>query len=259
MTMSAREAKLRRVEYARGVRRIVDAGPARNHVHTLMGHGWSLRAIAGAAGLSPAAVHRVHQDRHNINRTTAAKILAISLDSLPEQPSQAVTEPFVPRVGTVRRIQALLFMGHSHADMTARSGIATANVQHQQGRWVTRSTHDAIAALYDDLWMTPGPSTKAQSFARRYGYAGPLAWDDIDHDPAPLVDAEREGDFQAQVDDVVVQRVLDRQPRPRKLTRDEAAEVYRRARARGESTTQIEERYGLNTERYLLHPEAEAS
>lgn len=200
---SPHDAKLRRVEYARGIRRLINATETRNHIHTLQGLGWSLRAIAGAADVSVQGVHRIARGRERINRITAAAVLAIPVDSLPQRPSVAVTEPFVSRIGTVRRIQGLLFMGWGHAEMTRRSGIATANALHQQGRWVTRSTHDKIATLYDELAMRPGPSTKAAAFARRLGYAPPLAWDDIDHDLVADL-----GSDDVDVDEVLVERVI---------------------------------------------------
>lgn len=118
----------------------------------------------------------------------ATRILAIPVDALPERPSAQTREPFVSRVGTVRRIQALIFMGWPHRELSTRSGLRTHPLLSQQGRWVTRTTHDKIAALYDELAMVPGPSLHSRGWARRLGYVGPLAWDDIDHDLAPNTD-----------------------------------------------------------------------
>jgi hypothetical protein len=38
-----------------------------------------------------------------------------------------------------------------------------------------------IAAVYDELWDKPGPSRITATKARRWGYAPPSAWDDIDN------------------------------------------------------------------------------
>lgn len=186
-----REYRLRyrkRWQYERehGHLRTVDAEPVSRRIWTLMGAGWTARAIAGAAETSPSVVTRLSSgDQTRVTRKVAARILAVDPSGLPLTPSKQTTEPFVSRVGSVRRIQALLFMGWSHAAMYERSGVRTQMVLAQQGRWVTRSTHDKVAALYDALWSKPGTSAHARTWARKLGYAPPLAWDDIDRDAEP--------------------------------------------------------------------------
>ena len=165
----------------------------------------------------------------------------------------------VDGTGTRRRLQALLALGWTTPQIEAHLGRGTHYVHSLLSRdnRISLDTHREIVALYDELSMTlPDVTTpaeraiftRAKNIAARRGYLPPLAWDDIDNDPTPAatVNPRRQDD----IDDVVVQRVLDGQPRPRTLTRAEATEVYRRARARGMSTHEIEARYGLKTERY---------
>lgn len=192
MTQSYAYGKQWRLDHARGIPRIVDANAAKRRIDTLVGQGWSLRAIAGAAGVAPTTTSRIHSGAPRTSRRVATAILAIPLDEIPTRPSTQTTEPFVPRVGSVRRIQALIFMGWPHHAMHARTGLRTQYLLSQQGRWVTRTTHDKIAALYDDLAMTPGPSNQTRGWAAKLGYVGPLAWDDIDRDEAPNLDGREE-------------------------------------------------------------------
>jgi hypothetical protein len=166
----------------------------------------------------------------------------------------------VDGTGTRRRIEALMALGWSCRQLDEHLGRRPSYVYKvlSHGNDLHLTTAREIAALYDRLCMTiPDTSTperdrivtRNRRLAARSGYVVPLAWDDIDTDPAPRHHAPST-DFETLVDEVVVQRVLDGQPRPRKLTNAEAAEVYRRARARGDSTTVIEHRYGLKSERY---------
>lgn len=157
----------------------------RLHIATLQGHGWTLRAIAGHAGTSPTVVHRYAHGRvHRPHPILATAILRITPATIPTTTAPDRGEPFVPRIGTVRRIQALMAIGYSHTDL-ATHGINSRSLIHQPGHWVTRTTHDRVADAYRHLSRRPGPTPRSVREARLRGYPGPLAWDDIDHDPAP--------------------------------------------------------------------------
>lgn len=186
----ARYRKRWELDKQHGQKRTVSSTEARQKVFTLIGLGWSLRSIAGAAGVSPQAIVRLKDQHPTVTRKIAERILSIDVDLIPSTPSRATVEVFVSRVGTTRRVQALLFMGWTHMHISERSGIKTSALLHQAGRWVTRTTHDRIAAAYDDLAMTPGPSERTKKRATARGYLGPLHWDDIDRDPAPILDEE---------------------------------------------------------------------
>lgn len=95
--------------------------------------------------------------------------------------------------GTVRRLQALACLGWSVAALARRSGMHH-QVLHAVGKaypTVYLSTAHKVAALYDELSMTPAPTSttservsasKARSHAARNGYAPPLAWEGVDID-----------------------------------------------------------------------------
>lgn len=203
----ARYQKRWKYERAHGLLRLTSAEGVRLHIATLRGNGWSLRSIAGASGLSPTTMSSIASaGQGKVARPTAAAIMAIDPTSLPQEPSSQTTEPFVPRVGTVRRLQALMAIGYSHTDLAA-AGIDSRNLLNQQGRWVTRTTHDNVAEKYRELSRRPGPTPRSARTAAKLGYHGPAAWDDIDRDPEPEVTTDStDADT---VDEAVVFRILD--------------------------------------------------
>jgi hypothetical protein len=95
----------------------------------------------------------------------------------------------VPASGTQRRIRALMAIGWTSADIATRAGWGTPQAVTELlavRRTVFVATAATIAAIYDDLCMTPGPSEKNRRDAQRKGWPPPLAWDDIDDpDEAP--------------------------------------------------------------------------
>lgn len=228
----------------RGETAYVDTTAARTHIATLQGLGWSLRSIAGQSGVAVGTVHRIATKRQHQARPAAVMaIVSVHPSSLPSKPSTQTSEPFVPRVGTVRRIQALLFMGWSHAELKRR-GVDSANLLHQQGRWVTRSTHDTVSAVFARLWMTPGPSTRTASRAKARGYSGPLDWDDIDHDTEP----RHAGTDAAYLDHAAIQRRADGD-RTVTLTAAEATELVESWLRDGGTVNDCERVTGLNVAR----------
>jgi hypothetical protein len=250
MSYDAAYAKRWRLDHERGITRVVSAPEAASHVWALLGAGWSLRGIAGAAGVSANTVIRM-RDQKRVTRKCVAKVLAVH--GLPCDPSNQVTEPFVPRIGTVRRIQAMLFMGWTHAHLQARCGLRTHLLLTQPGRWVTRTTHDKIAALYDEIGMTPGPSEITRRRARKAGYVGPLSWDDIDHDTEPVVDVEDSG----LIDEAaILRRMAGDKSVP--LTQTERVEAVRRWFDQGGGWNEGERVMGINIEVYRTR-EGEAS
>jgi hypothetical protein len=95
---------------------------------------------------------------------------------------------FQSPVGTTRRLQALSSIGWPQSVLAARLGTDQAFVSYLQrgvGRSVTRATAAKVAAVFDALSMTPGPSQSSRMRSASKGWAPPLAWDDeaID-DPA---------------------------------------------------------------------------
>lgn len=221
--------------------RQLDAEAAHLHSTRCRHAGMSLRAIAAAAGTSPSvisSISRGHSDPH------PALARAIG-DVIPGPTSAASTgthEPFVPRLGTNRRIQALLAIGWTHADLRNRCGLNTAVLLSQKGRWVRLSTHQTVADLYRQLAAVPGPSQRTRRRAARLGYLSPVAWDDIDRDPEP--DTGDQPDNGIIIDDVAIWRRMQGE-RDIPLTPDESRELVRRWIDTGRSITACERTTGL--------------
>lgn len=250
MTYDYAYTKKWRLDRDRGIKRTTSAEAARLHIATLRGASWSLRAIAAAAGVPVSSVARIAKGQQGtVTTRTAAKIRAVNPASVPHKPSAQTTEPFVPRVGSVRRIQALLFMGWGHDQMREHSGVRTAVVLHQKGLWVTRSTHDAIAAMFSELAMRQGPSARTRARAQQRGYASPLAWDDIDLDDAPAGSLEEILDEGPAYDEAAVVRRIEGD-RHVQLSKADREEIARRWVAAGRPLVDLERFAGLNAHRY---------
>lgn len=93
----------------------------------------------------------------------------------------------IPATGSARRVRALIAIGWSQDLLGARLGVSVQRLSHlhRKQKRVLTTTAARIDALYRELSDTPGPSYRARSAGRRYGYLPPMAWDDdtID-DPA---------------------------------------------------------------------------
>lgn len=171
----------------------VNARLSRLAVATLTGAGWSYTAIAAATGLSDNTIGDIANGIPvRVHDTTEAAILAVDPLHFPTVTIKAL-EPFVSRVGSVRRIQALLAMGHTHERMSAIVWLQTGVCGFQTRSFVHRttaglcllSTHLKVADMYRYLAVRPGTSELTRQRARARGYLSPAYWDDIDYDPTP--------------------------------------------------------------------------
>ena len=176
-----RYAKLLSIDIARGISRMRDAEQARVHIQRLQAHKWTHRQIAAAAGLPKSTVSMIAGGQPTTSRRNVAAILSVPIGPAPAK--QPTTQN---ATGTTRRIRGLVWMGYSLVNLAGRL-----NMTEDRLSSIARSTVDVvritearkIARLYRELSQTPGPSQRAAGDARRKGWHGPLAWDDID-DPA---------------------------------------------------------------------------
>lgn len=155
-------------------------------------------------------------------------------------------------IGIQRRLQALATLGWSSSmlaeELQVNAGaISTAQTKPRQ--FIRPAFAEAVVRNYDRLVGTPPTpgaahvATLVTARARRYGWQGPDAWDDIDFDvdPDPLpVDY---------IDEAVVHRILAGHTVPANPA--ERHEVVRRWTETGRSLNELERQTGWNTRRYM--------
>jgi len=87
----------------------------------------------------------------------------------------------VPSIGTVRRLRALVAVGHPAADIAHCLDLPVDLIDDLLGgapATVSAGTARAAAALFSGLQMTAGASEQARRHARAHGWPPPLAWDE---------------------------------------------------------------------------------
>lgn len=231
---------------AAGRPRYVDVEPTRVRLARLTDAGAPRRAVARATGLSDTAVQAILRgDRRQVQRATAERVAKVSLQQLySRQPTG-----HVPRVGAVRRVQALMALGWSHQDLAAAGAANTPGLLNRPGHLVTVARWREIREVYDRLSMTPGPSSVTRSRAASCGYVPPLAWGEEDIDD-PTAKAQGTPDRQGtkrpatDIDPVVVARAV-LGPACPQLTPAERTQVLTAMFAAGASDGEIGTRLGV--------------
>jgi len=176
-----------RLEHNRGQRRRTDATQTRHHIERLIAKGWTQAQIARAAGIVHHLVGDVRHGKQNIANNTAYAIL-----SVPIGPPPADTRD-VDATGTMRRLRALVAIGWPIGQLAPQFGIfstALGNIARGELAHVRATTADTVALHYQHLTRTPGPSNRSRILARKKGWHGPAAWDDID-DPTAVPEVEQ--------------------------------------------------------------------
>lgn len=229
---------------AAGRPRYVPAEPVRERLAQMVDAKVPLRTLGRVTGLSASAVKAiVDGDRYHVQRATAERVRQLSLQDLYLEQCAG----HVPRVGAVRRVQALMAMGWTHRDIGQAGAPNSANLIASGGDLITVERWREVKQVYDRLSMTPGPSPRTKGWARALGYPPPLAWDDGTIDD-PL--ARPQGDLRTGagadvVDMVAVRRAVERPGAARELSPAERREVVRAMAGRGASDAQIGERLGV--------------
>ena len=197
----------------------VDAGPVREHIAALRTAGIGVERIAHLAGLSVSHIRALAEHDHGdprgtqrVRPDTATRILGIGISEASRAPHSRVDA-----TGTRRRLQALIAIGWPAELLAAQLGRRPGSLHRSMTcESVTARTAHDVAALYQRLWNTRPPrdtgeqcaaADAAQAHAAAQGWLPPLAWDDIDTDPAPPAPTSqfsRGND----IDEVAVERAL---------------------------------------------------
>lgn len=164
----------------------VDAEPVRAHLKTLSDFGIGWERAAEVAGLSTATVSGLLYTRGANRRSekcrpeTAAAILAVKpcIDNVSDWARTDGT-------GTIRRLRALVALGHTAQDLGDRLPLHTEALRRtiNVGGRVTGVLARATRDLYEELssvrpegWT----ANRCRRMAVSKGWVPPLAWDDID-------------------------------------------------------------------------------
>jgi hypothetical protein len=229
----------------------VDAAPVREHLAALRAAGIGVERIAQLAGLSVSHIRQLAETCHNgrpttqrVRPSTATRILHIDIHNASRAPRS-----LVDATGTRRRLQALVAIGWPVELLAEDLGRRPCSLRRSMtSQSVTARTARDVATLYQRLWNVSPPRTTdreraaadaAQAHAAVQGWLPPLAWDDIDAQPAsptPSDEPSRPND----IDEIAVERALagdgvlydD-------LTSAEQEEVIRRLTAHGKSIRDI--------------------
>jgi hypothetical protein len=173
-----------RLDAERGHARRVPSAPVAAHVRQLIADGWSRGQIADAARCTDGAISRVSRHLYpTIAADLAERILAA-------RPTVSIVEErtSVSAVGTIRRVQALIAIGHSLLAIAEASGItktALGRIVNHSHETITARIARSVAGVYANWSEQPGTFVRSRNRARDLGWPPPAAWDDdtID-DPA---------------------------------------------------------------------------
>lgn len=223
---------------ARGRARYVPAEPVRRKLQQFLDADVPVRALSRSSGLSAPALRAiVDGERDVVQRRTAEYVSRLTLTGVYEQQQSG----HVPKVGAVRRVQALMAMGWTRNHITEAGATSLPRVLSGPGNLITLEKWREIKDVYDQLGMTPGPSPETKGHARSRGYSPPLAWDDstIDNPHArPHIDVPVAAGTET-IDMVAVDRAIARTGAATNLTPAERIEVVRGMAAGGASDPQI--------------------
>lgn len=207
--MSPRWNKRWRYDRANGRARYLDPAPTIAHLKELVAAGYGPCAISVEAGLTKSVVRNLITGRNQyVRRDTRDKLLAVTTRTMSRRANPAA---FVPILGTHRRLRALIAMGWRMDDIAAAGVKNPATTLHQSGRWVTCAKRDEIAAVYDRLCMTSGPSKINADRAVWLEYPPPLAWDDID-DPDEIPNLGPKSTLRGRFDVEDIAFLMDQEP-----------------------------------------------
>lgn len=185
----------------------VDAEPVRAHLHRLKAYGIGWKTVAEITGVPESTVAGLLYTRGKNHTKPSAKCRPTTAEAiLALKPSVDLVKDHaaIDGTGTVRRLRALVALGHSMQDLAARLPL------HQEAtRRVIRGGTDGVSGLlaratrdlYEELSTVrpDGPfSDRTRRMAASRGWVPPLAWDEgtiDDPDAKPNL-----GDTAAQAD-----------------------------------------------------------
>lgn len=147
------------------------------HIRKLRAAGLGCVRLSELTGVSKRRIQLVGTHPW-VFATTSTKLLAIPVPDIPH--TVAAGGAKLPPTGTVRRLRALVAIGHTNKTLAQVGGFNDKHLwQIISGsqKIVTADVARRADALFRRLSMTPGGDTKAYRRAARNGWAPPFAWE----------------------------------------------------------------------------------
>lgn len=180
----------------------VDAAPVRRRLQEWVDQGYSQTQIAAAVGKRSGDISKILHWQPTIAPSVAARILGS------KGPTGCPFHAQVDSTGTIRRGKALHAFGYPLYFIAEGVPMATNHLGRLlvgQPATVSAAVARGMATLYKQLSGRPGPSSFAIHDARRRGWHGPLAWDDIDN-PNEQPDIEQSTELQLKREELAALR-----------------------------------------------------
>lgn len=160
---------------------LVSTKPVRKHINALREQGATMGSIAAATGIHYQTLQRIMGSRSKCYTQTAEAILNC-------RPDTVNTRAFIDATGSRRRLQALMAMGWTKAQMADHMGIKPDTVTEiiNDQPTVTPPVAAKIKAGFSVMQMTfPAPgraATYTQRWAAKRGWMLPFMWDEDEID-----------------------------------------------------------------------------
>ena len=162
----------------------VDPAPVIAHIKSLAAAGISNARLGQLCDIPQNNIWAIASGhRKFVFARTAAKILAVPVPAAVWSEAKAGCP--VPVIGTQRRLRALMAIGYPSRDLAERLSVQQCVVVGaSSGRraYVTARVARDVAALFDRLQMTQGPSAQSRRRAAAKGWQPPLALDEEEID-----------------------------------------------------------------------------
>jgi hypothetical protein len=164
---------------------LVDAAPSRAVLNENLRRGRNFENLGKLTGISSRTLKNLRRDDTAYVRLSTAERLARL--SLPPT-----------RIGTIRRLHALMRRGFSRTEIALRTGIPRAGISHAlyDAPIVAERTTTAVKELFETLSLEEwGPAPRTAAYAAKKNWAPPAAWIGIDID-----DPNAQPDYGAEAD-----------------------------------------------------------
>lgn len=173
--------------------RFADAQPVREHLHKLLTAGLSQRRISELSGMPRRALNRFASGRRDrgkpdarISKKYAKGIMSIAIPVGEDLRDVVNPYQYIDSIGTLRRMRALVAFGYTRSQLAEMLNVTSHNgiqaMLRDETLHVTAQRAKEVAALYDKLKDTPGPSSRACFEGRTKGWELPWEWDDDEID-----------------------------------------------------------------------------